>query len=412
MRRVITISLNGNAYQLEEDACGLLTQYLEDAARALAGDPDRTEIVADLEQAIADKCTRFLGPHKNVLTRAELAQVLDEMGPVAGGAEVGGAAGAAGGASGAAGDAAGGTGATPGAAGTPPGTGAAPPPAGAEPPRRLYQISEGAVISGVCNGLAAYFGVDVTLVRVVAVALAFVSAGLAVLAYLVLMFVVPYASTPEERAAAHGLPFNARVLVERAKQKYREFAHEAGEQLRTGEARREWRRSWRHARAEMRAARRHARERWRAQAAAAAPPVHYGAHVLARLLMVVFGLLLAAFVITWLFAFLSFLTTGLIFGITLPFHAPGWAVVVGLFIVFGMVTGPLRAAHHAVAGPYGPPRHDAWYGALEGIVMVIVVTALLFWAWHHSEEIRQAVHQLGDWLRSWSAPAAPPRQAT
>ena len=55
MRRVITISLNGNAYQLEEDACGLLTQYLEDAARALAGDPDRTEIVADLEQAIADK---------------------------------------------------------------------------------------------------------------------------------------------------------------------------------------------------------------------------------------------------------------------------------------------------------------------------------------------------------------------
>ena len=33
-------------------------------------------------------------------------------------------------------------------------------------PKRLYQIREGAIVSGVANGLAAYFNVDPTIVRV------------------------------------------------------------------------------------------------------------------------------------------------------------------------------------------------------------------------------------------------------
>ena len=44
--------------------------------------PDRAEIIADLEQAIADKCRRFLGPHKTVVTAAEVEQIIREMGPV------------------------------------------------------------------------------------------------------------------------------------------------------------------------------------------------------------------------------------------------------------------------------------------------------------------------------------------
>src|SRR5581483_4902398 len=102
MRTVITISLNGNAYQLDAVGYEALRAYLQIAEQRLAGNPDQREILADLEQAIADKCGRYLGPHKNVVASEEVAEVLREMGPVDGGAEASAAAGSANGPGGAA----------------------------------------------------------------------------------------------------------------------------------------------------------------------------------------------------------------------------------------------------------------------------------------------------------------------
>src|ERR1700761_661377 len=92
MRTVITISLNGNAYQLDAVGYDALRAYLQVAEQRLAGNPDQEEILADLEQAIADKCSRYLGPHKNVVSAAEVTEVLREMGPVDGGVGEGAAA--------------------------------------------------------------------------------------------------------------------------------------------------------------------------------------------------------------------------------------------------------------------------------------------------------------------------------
>src|SRR5579872_6846118 len=68
MNTVIIINLNGNAFHLEEPGFQSLRAYLERAQAQLKDNPDRVEIMADLEQAIADKCAHFLSPHKNVLT--------------------------------------------------------------------------------------------------------------------------------------------------------------------------------------------------------------------------------------------------------------------------------------------------------------------------------------------------------
>ena len=68
------------------------------------------------------------------------------------------------------------------------------------------------MIAGVCTGLAAFFGVDVTIVRIVFLVLVVLTKGFWALAYGVLMFVIPSANTAEERAAAHGEPFNAQEL--------------------------------------------------------------------------------------------------------------------------------------------------------------------------------------------------------
>ena len=64
MQKVIAINLNGRAYQLDEPAYEALRAYLDRAEVQLKDNPDLREIMADLEQAIADKCNRFLGPTK------------------------------------------------------------------------------------------------------------------------------------------------------------------------------------------------------------------------------------------------------------------------------------------------------------------------------------------------------------
>jgi phage shock protein C len=56
--------------------------------------------------------------------------------------------------------------------------------------KRVYRIRDGRVVAGVCAGLAAYFGVDATLVRL-AFALLTAFGGLGVLLYLGAWVVIP-----------------------------------------------------------------------------------------------------------------------------------------------------------------------------------------------------------------------------
>jgi hypothetical protein len=82
MHKVIVINLNGHAYQVDEIGHDALRAYLDRAEAQLRGNPDLAEIMADLEQAIGEKCQRFLNPHKTVVSAAEVEQILAEMGPV------------------------------------------------------------------------------------------------------------------------------------------------------------------------------------------------------------------------------------------------------------------------------------------------------------------------------------------
>jgi phage shock protein C len=55
----------------------------------------------------------------------------------------------------------------------------------------LYRIPSESKLFGVCAGLAKYFNLDVTLIRVIFVVLAFASGGIIVFLYLVLAIVLP-----------------------------------------------------------------------------------------------------------------------------------------------------------------------------------------------------------------------------
>jgi phage shock protein C len=66
--------------------------------------------------------------------------------------------------------------------------------------KRLYRSVVDRKLAGICGGLGEYLDCDPTLVRVAWVVLTFLSAGVAVLAYLVLIFIVP--KEDELRSAA------------------------------------------------------------------------------------------------------------------------------------------------------------------------------------------------------------------
>ena len=86
MNKVTTINLNGRAYQVEETGYDALRNYLNQAAEKLKDDLDKAEIMADFEQAVADKCDARLSPRKNVVTASEIEEVIKAMGPVDNGA--------------------------------------------------------------------------------------------------------------------------------------------------------------------------------------------------------------------------------------------------------------------------------------------------------------------------------------
>ena len=173
MKRVVTVSLNGIAYQVEEPGYDTLRRYMDRAEARLKTNPDRTEIMRDLEQSIGEKFAAFLGPNKGVINEEEVEGVLKEVGMVDTGE--------------------GETESDSGSSGTS-GSGR----------RRLYRIKEGQKIAGICTGLAAYADLDVDIVRTIFVLLAIFSVGIFVLVYIALMFLMPVAYTPEQQAEARG----------------------------------------------------------------------------------------------------------------------------------------------------------------------------------------------------------------
>lgn len=57
--------------------------------------------------------------------------------------------------------------------------------------KRLYRSRHDRKVAGICAGLAEYLEIDPVLMRVAWVVLTFVSAGIAIVLYAVLIFVIP-----------------------------------------------------------------------------------------------------------------------------------------------------------------------------------------------------------------------------
>jgi len=373
MNKVITINLNGNAFQLEEGGYEALRAYLDGAARRLENNPDRDEIIADIEQAIADKCRAVLSSYKTVIGTKEVGTIIDEMGPVEdASAETDAAAGQAGDAGYAR-------------------SGSTEPEAkGAASVRRLYKIPNGHLSPGVCTGLAAYFNVDVSLVRLVFL-LFTVFWGIGFVDYVLLIFLLPTAKTPAEKAAAQGPPATAQEFIRRAKEGY----YEGMKAFSDKRAHREWRRRFRH---EMRGWRRTFRNEMREHARWWRPggPPDFLPGIGSWFALPFVSVLRAGLALFWIFALVSLLATGTMFGVPPPGGLPVWAAVLCLFVFYGFLAWPLKAMRrayywNAAGGPFCAPPFIYAFDAFVGIGFVVL---LLWLALHHLPQLHEAVRNI------------------
>ncbi len=58
-------------------------------------------------------------------------------------------------------------------------------------PKKLYRVEDGKIFAGVCGGLAEYFNLDYSIVRLGTVVLSCFSAGAGLLAYIIAAIIVP-----------------------------------------------------------------------------------------------------------------------------------------------------------------------------------------------------------------------------
>ena len=174
MKKVINVSLGGRSFTLDEDAYNRLQQYLEHfRAHLSVPEYQKREVMEEIEGRISKLFYQEVGDSARVVTLDMANRVTATLGMPDGAPESGASAFAA-----------------------------------SEPvadkPRRLYRDVDDKRIAGICSGLALYFDIDVTLIRIIMlVALICGSAGFWI--YVILWIAVPKAVTSAQKCEMRGI---------------------------------------------------------------------------------------------------------------------------------------------------------------------------------------------------------------
>lgn len=203
MNKTISITLDGQLFHVEEPAYASLDRYLQAVRAHFSSYPDRDEIVSDIESRMAEQFNAKVAGKNHVINQADIEEIIKIMGTVEDfkafddqGADSA--------------------------------SQAEEPVMG--PKRKLYRDSDDKILGGVASGLAAYFGIDATIVRLVFILTLF-AGGTGVVAYLILWLIVPEALTPSEKMAMRG----ERITIADLERKFRDTVKRADDQVKKNE---------------------------------------------------------------------------------------------------------------------------------------------------------------------------------
>lgn len=188
MKKVINVSLGGRNFTLNEDAYNRLRTYLDHfKSKLTVPEYQKGEVMEEIEGRIAELFFQEVGgDNTRVVTQEMVEKVASALGMPDGSAENGSTANTA---------------------------------FTSDQPRRLYRDIDNQRVAGVCSGLALYFNIDVTLIRILMlVALICGSAGFWI--YIILWIAVPKADTPAKKCEMRGIPPTAENMSRFARTTY------------------------------------------------------------------------------------------------------------------------------------------------------------------------------------------------
>ncbi|MCC8035776.1 MAG: PspC domain-containing protein [Rikenellaceae bacterium] len=171
MKKTLNVNIGNVAFTIDEDAYYTLGGYLDDI-RSRLYDSDRQEVMEDIESRTADIFRENLNFNAQVVTLGLVKKAIAIIGSAEDFGEK----------------------KYDPTTGNPDGT-----PVGGRIEGKLYRSRYEKILGGVCGGLARYFGIDVTLVRVI-MFLLFCMGSAGFWLYVILWIVVPL----EPKMADHG----------------------------------------------------------------------------------------------------------------------------------------------------------------------------------------------------------------
>lgn len=194
MKKTLSITLGGRIFAIEEDGYNLLDGYLKSLRTHFAADPSVDELVQDIEYSFGEKFSEKLVKGKQVVTLEDVEAVIAVVGRVEEIADE-----------------------DTDSHDTTQATQNSNEPT-VTPRKRLYRNTDERIIAGVASGVAAYFGIDPLIIRLLFIALLFAN-GLGLLIYIVLWIAVPAAETSLQKLEMQGKEPNLNEFQELTKDK-------------------------------------------------------------------------------------------------------------------------------------------------------------------------------------------------
>lgn len=186
MKITVSINLGGYSFNIDEDAYSDLKRYLKNLEFHFAGEESSSEILSDIEARMAELFRGKLTTYKQVITIEDVHQVISVMG-------------------------------------TPEDISANETTSNREKfaspgYHRMYRDTDHRIIGGVCSGIAAYWNIELWIVRLSFFCLGMMGVG--VLIYFILYIVLPEAKTTAQKIEMKGEPVNIHNIKESVKREF------------------------------------------------------------------------------------------------------------------------------------------------------------------------------------------------
>lgn len=185
MKKTLNISLAGRLFNIEEDAYDKLDGYLSSVKSHFEGNTDKSEIIKDIEERIAE---HFSESKLHIITVETVESLIKTMGTVDQFED---------------GEKTGETSKT------------------RHKAKQLFRDGDDALVAGVASGLGHYFGIDPIIPRIIFILSIFVG-GTGLIIYIILWLVISEAKTASQKLAMHGDPVTLETLSETMRERLTE----------------------------------------------------------------------------------------------------------------------------------------------------------------------------------------------